>query len=258
MSRQTIYAKISDVRPRDSEPRVGITITLTGENFLNGPPVPVVNLVTSGSPPVVTPLVTTYVSENELQAVLPTTLDPEEYEVYLVNGFNAIESNRFPFTVYSGSGARPRQARKLVDQRVQPLPSPFSPRNDLQRIVAGNQFNGRLPDAEPGLWGTGTGPVTGGLWRYNDDILIRQIVFKTNGPEGGAGRLAGSGFFLVYEGIETLLLDLSGTASKTENIIITDEVHLQKGSELRLVTRSATREMIAFPTIIIERNIRRS
>lgn len=169
------------------------------------------------------------------------------YPVFLFR--SAIEfSNTLLVPVSISAGKRVRQ--RLFDQRSFLLDAPVSMRTDSQRVLAGSQFNGAIPNEEQGLLGDPTGPTQGGRWAYNRDVLIRNIEFMSNGTEPAA-RSVGSGLFIKRGNEKTLLLDL---ATIDHSVSLRDEtILLKKGEILLIETVGATLEMKA--SLVVERYI---
>jgi len=154
----------------------------------------------------------------------------------------------------------PDYPETIVDPRIQPLPPPLTTRRDPQRIGAGDQFDGSLPDDAQGVFKDGgAAPTTGGVWRWAEKVLVTQLEFRSDGPEPGAGRTAGSGFYKRYaDGTEIYLVNLSNTPiasnGTAEYYFASDTaIELEQGEELVLRTFGATKEMIATPKIRIDR-----
>lgn len=133
-----------------------------------------------------------------------------------------------------------------VNQMHQPLPPPHSERSDLQRIAAGSQFTGRIPNDDPGDEGSAS-PTSGGRWMYAGDTHV-EIHFRTiGGVEPGPGRTAGSGIFVRRKGAitDTLLATLTGVNATLAYFALTGDamIHLNMGDILKVITNGATLEM---------------
>lgn len=144
--------------------------------------------------------------------------------------------------------AASRYRNRAVNMMHQPLPPPLAERSDLQRIAAGSQFNGTIPNNAPGEEGSAT-PTAGGYWRYAGDVDV-EVHFRTiGGAEGGGGRTAGSGVFVRRKNSVTdiLLLTLTGANANVEYIGLTGDnmIKLNHGDGLKIITAGATLEMEA-------------
>ena len=152
--------------------------------------------------------------------------------------------------------------RQIINMREQPLSVPNNMQVYQQNIVAGNDYNGSLPDNLQTA-----SPTEGGRWMFNDDVTISRLEFRSVGVEGGAGRATSisaggtwyngltSGFYLTRLGGQRspqtyLILDLSGT---NQFVAMTDPFVLKHGEILRLVTGGATLAMSADATVEIKR-----
>lgn len=234
--------KISDFHPRQVLSKRATNIYLKGESFQVGAVLYLDSVV----------IPATVLEESRVHFLLPGTYDAGIYDLYLVNPDGG-RSNIFQLAISSNKSAIPNYIKNVVDQRVQPLPPPFQSRDDLQRVLAGSQFDGKLPDAEPGKWGTLIGPTQGGRWTWGDPVYVNQFEFKSNGTEGGA-RGAGSGLFIHHydSGLEVRVLDLENTLA---DIVIphNQRFRVAQGDELILRTFGATLEMVGIPTVQIDR-----
>lgn len=145
-----------------------------------------------------------------------------------------------------------------LSMQFQPIPAPFKDRSDSQRIIAGSQFTGSLPNADQGRFGDVTGPTRGGRWMWNEDVVMTRFEFRASGVEPGAGRTSDSGLYIVRkDGTEHRVLDLSGATTPAfgtlQYIWISDNLLIKQGEILRLRTFSATLEMEGRPTVSTSR-----
>jgi len=145
-------------------------------------------------------------------------------------------------------------ANPTLSMRFQPIPPPFNIRVDSQRIIAGQQFTGSIPDEDQGKWGDVGGPSEGGRWMWSDDVIMERFEFRSNGVEPGTGRSGDSGLYIVRKGgVEHRILDLSDTTTAIlgtlEYLWLSDPVAIKQGDMLRLRTTGATLEMQAMVSV---------
>lgn len=185
----------------------------------------------------------TFVSSEELKCELPSgpSLEAGTYNLVVSNG--NYDSKNFPVTLepttpFNGTDYQ----NPTVNQKAQPLDASFKGRRDIQRVLAGNDFTGVLPDVHPqGRPGDVAGPTDGGLFTFNERVLINQFEFQTVGGAEGVARGAGSGVFLVRkDSSPSLLVTLANT---NQYVIFTDNLILNKGDAIKFVTNGATLEM---------------
>ena len=200
-------------------------------------------------------LATTFIDSSRLSFVLPAALAVGTYVAY-VNNAEGLKSNDLNIEVLSATSAFGASSRRIYDQRVQPLPAPLNKRTDYQRVKTAANFSGSLPDVAQGKFGDAAGPITGGRWTWNQDVVMSELDFTVDGVEPGVGRTSGSGFFIRRKNafVDTLILDISGVA---EHIVLLENITVHQGDELKLVTIAGTLEMVAGVTVALSDPFRR-
>lgn len=230
-----VRVKVTSIKPLTAVELRFTPLVIKGEEFQSGVVVYV---------GVLTPVVT-YVSSNELRVTLPNTITEGTYNIFVINPDGG-RSNNFEFDVVRSDSAVGRYIREEIDMRVQPLESSWKGREYSQRVIAGSDFSGVLPDAAQGTWLALTGPTDGGRWSFAGDVVLTKLEFRTNGAEPAPGRLAGSGFFhQIRGGPEVLIFDLSGSFSTNEYIYSENDKIIKQGDEIILRTNGSTLQQIA-------------
>ena len=235
----TSQPKLLSVQPGTWEANRGLLVVLKGTDFVSG----ITATINS------TTYATTFVSSGELQVQVAAPGQPAgTYNLQLQNPDGGY-TNVYPVEILGTETLyRDRWRKKEVDQRTQPLDVPHRERSDTQRIAAGTQFAGGIPNAAQGRWLGASAPTTGGAWTYNDDVIVNQLHFRSNGTEGVA-RGAGSGFYVYRKtGVKQLLLDLASTAADVA--LLNNKIYLDKGETLVIETLGATLEMSA--TVVVD------
>lgn len=236
--------KIVSYKPNRVLANDAVTVYLKGEEFQSGATLQFGSLAPA----------LTFVSENEVTFNLPGTLSADIYDVVLTNPDGG-RSNTFEFKIFASKSAVKGRAQKGVEQRIQPLPPPFQTRTDSQRVLAGNQFNGRLPDVDQERWNDVTGPTQGGRWSWAQDCIVESLEFIANGVEPGAGRVLDSAFFRVHpDGSRVRILGLDGARANDEYVVLSGlDLRIAQDEEIQLITTGATLEMRGSVTIKIDR-----
>lgn len=193
----------------------------------------------------------TLIHARKARVQLPNTISKGRYDVFAQNTDGSRTPNlqiefhsNLSAINQDGSTEGNRYMRDVLDQRVFILPTPFAERTDTQRVLAGNQFAGEVPDAEQGKFGDVAGPTKGGRWAYNDDVTISMLEFKSSAAEA---RAAGSGWYIKRGGSsEYREIDLEPA---DQSVTFNEAIPLRKGDTLYLRTYGATLEMQASVTI---------
>jgi len=238
--------KITQMIPEKIPQLLSTVVQLVGEEFEAS------SVVKLGS---LTPTIS-FIDENRINMVVPNTLtenvDGEPVQVQNTDGG---KSNLFNLIIHSGKSKRDGYTRKVVDQRIQPLPPPLQSRRDIQRVAAGSQFTGKLPIQEQGDWKDGSAPTQGGRWAWAEDVFLSQFLFRTDGAEPNP-RGAGSGLWLYEPGrAPVFLFDLASPQTAQLEHISVDGAswEVKQGQEIRLITSAATKEMEASLSVRIDR-----
>lgn len=185
------------------------------------------------------PSSTTWISASEIKIEIPNTITAGEKGIQITNPSDGKRSDAIPYLFFSevSLGGRWR-SNPQADQRKLPMEASFRGRTDTQRISAGNNYTGTIPDVENGE-SEGT---RGGLWAYNAEVEIDNIEFSCGTDESSA-RTSPSGFYVVDRmGNETKIIDLENVSG---NAWLTDSFILDKGEYIKLVTTGAAKAMHA-------------
>lgn len=235
----TSIPKIGRIHPSQVRELQSTNLTILGEEFLSGSQVKVGGVFYGA-------MMLDEGRRLTLTTPLPATLEKGEYPVIVYNADGGI-SNQATLEVFGAKSQRDGYAKKIVDQREQPLPVPLNGRSDTQRIAAGNQFDGTLPDQDLGVFGDGNGATKGGVWVYNDDIVLTQVDFHAAAVEAVA-RGNASGLYVVRKGQTKaqaqFLFSVGGADGQRENLSLRgEEINVDKGEMLFFLTAGATQEM---------------
>lgn len=234
--------RVFELKPNPIVAQRAANMRILGEEFQNGATISVAGLAPAA----------TYVSPTELRTLIPNSLTAGRYNLQITN-VDGGRSNLIELEVEPLQSAAGRLQQREIDVRDQPLPPPLVTREYPQRVLAGNQFAGKIPDTAQGTWGDVSGPTQGGRWFWSEDVIVKTVEFRTGGVEP-TGRTAGSGIYhKVRGGPEIFVIDYATIFATKEFIYSELNLYLKQGDELIAKTFGATLEQIVIPYVEIDR-----